>query len=381
MRKRFAIFFMAMLFALIFCMPGYAATVCKIGSKGYSSLQKAVNAVEDGEVISLTKSVKTSVRVNIPAGKTFTIDFAKKKYICTQSGETAFIIGNNANVTMKNAKIEATIAFNVQAGSGKVATLTFQSGTVKAGHIVVSGLMFVKGGTFISEEQYNGPLFGVNVSGELTISKGTFSGRVLSNAGITTIKGGTFTNTGEKNLILNHGKLTVTKGVFRSDRGPNVDNEATLIIKGGDFSSGLTTIIGERGSKATISGGTFATASQETGNTSLLMNPDAKLTLKGGTFSSQIYISGTATISGGKSTWGGITCGGGKVTIKKFTADMPNGYTGACLFAENGTITVKGGSYKAPNGIGYKLFGSGKVMFSGVKAADLFQVKTLKVQE
>ena len=117
MKKRLSIIVLALVLTMLLCMPAMAATVCKIGSKGYSSLQKAVSAVKEGQTIKVTKAIKTTdlvMTINAP-GNSFTIDFAKKSYTYT-GDDFAFGIAPGKSVTIKNMNINATKAFMLRDG-------------------------------------------------------------------------------------------------------------------------------------------------------------------------------------------------------------------------------------------------------------------------
>ena len=106
---------------MVLCTPTFAATVCKIGSKGYSSLQAAVDAVKDGQTITVTKAIKTSEMVCIESPDTsitnFTIDFKNKKYTYSGYDYAFFLGGTKRTITFKNINFKVTRGVKI-AGRG-----------------------------------------------------------------------------------------------------------------------------------------------------------------------------------------------------------------------------------------------------------------------
>ena len=347
-KNRFTPILLTLLLTLLVATPAFAKTVCKIGSKGYSSLQAAVDAVKDGKTIKVTKAIKAKNRVEVPAGKRFTIDFAKKKYTC-EKDITAFGVGPNSNVTIKNAKIEVlTTAFDVAGKNGDPSTLTFMSGTVKAGRIQVNGTMNIKGGSFTFnvknyDENYNDAFIQVADTGTLNISKGTFLkaenpwGQIIENNG---------------------GKVNITNGTFTAQGGILISKgNAVTVIKNGQFARTTTP-------QAIISAQDKSTIKVKGGN------------FKGGFYS----IGGKFIITGGKSNGQVIVTDNGKATVSGLTINQDDPSIlnvrlgGPMLVNIDGTLIVKSGTFISPNGIGY----TGDVTFkvSG-DYRNLFQVKTL----
>ena len=163
---------LALVLAMLLCMPAMAATVCKIGSKGYGSLQEAINNVKDGQTIKVTKVIKATEMVvtykDIPnqprVYPKFTIDFKKKKY--TYRGfDYAFRIGSSA-VTFKN------INFDVQRG------IVFRFNGQK-GSLVITGGKY-SGGTIATILAQDKP-----DAFKLTIKKGTFNQKSIFDAAFT----------------------------------------------------------------------------------------------------------------------------------------------------------------------------------------------------
>ena len=306
---------------LVFSVPASAATVCKIGSKGYSSLQKAVKAVKNGQTITVTQDIKTDDFLSLDHGSiSYTINFNNKKYTYRYSSskkEPALVLTAPTKVTLKKAN--------------------FSSNCNSAG--VSTGCIF-------------------NVSGSLIFESGTYTVPRIFNAKTMTIKGGTFkaasfvpdAYNGEKYLILNRegGTLTITGGTFKNN------GKCGIITDPG-------------GKKITIKGGTF-TAARSTDGGLDMMKLFTAASITGGTFNctdTGIWFSGNITISGGKfnfkmtkqppqnSSAGGIAVGGEdnspKLTIKggtfTSTAASQEMNPACCVTTYTGTTTIIKGTF------------------------------------
>ena len=382
MKKKLAYVSLALFLTLVLSVPALAATVCKIGSKGYSSMQAAVNAVKNGQTIKVTKPITTTSTVTVPAkAKSFTIDFKNHQYSCN-ADVAAFNIGNKAKVTIKNANIIAQrTALVIAGGSGKNASVTIKSGKIKARHIKVDGILVVNGGsvTNMGEPNNSGPFFVVSKTGSLTITDGDHS-LGIDNSGKTKITGGHFTNA-YRYWITNGrdagGEVEISGGTFAGSSYIRNLGKGKMTIKDGTFRFDEP-IRTEGTSSLAISGGTFYTKGAQVA----YLGADTKTTVKGGTFHGDLVFSGKATISGAKST-GSIVCMGGNVTIKDIAidqtgTDLGHANHGACLILLSGKMTVKGGSFISPEGYGISNPHNNKLIFkvSG-DYKKLFNVKYL----
>ena len=371
MRRKTLLYLSVFLMALLLCTPVMAKTVCKIGSKGYSSLQEAINNVKDGQTIKVTKSITTDKMVSTWEGEKsnrFTIDFRGKKYTYTGTEEVALALipvkGTTAespamNVVLKNLNMvrkgsEGKVIQTMNYPGPKRMKVTVKSGRVEGGQIQVheSATVNIKGGTFVNGSFYLGvsPTGG---RGDLNISGGTFQDFRIHSKGNVTITGGTFTS---------------------KDRC--IYNEAGgLIIKGGKFTSDHD-IIGTKEysySHTRIYNGTF-----KPGNNSPVLSimEDAVGIVNGGTFKGFFYSKGKLTISGGKSTAPVIVDKDGYCLIKKFTIKQDDAAENAMLINESdtGKFIVTGGKFVSKNGVGYK----GKIIFNtSGDYKKLFDVKKL----
>ena len=387
MRKRMLpLLAVGLLLALLTCTPTFAATVCKIGSKGYKSLSAAMDKVAEGQTIKVTKAIKTNESITVDTNKKFILDFANKKY--TFSGEGwAFGIAPPANVTIRNLNMNATNAFLVGG------TLTIDGGKMTSGVIDINetpngkGTLTINGGTYnINKNNAQRPWIFNN--GILKIKKGTFKKEADINNkqnGKLTISGGTFNYSGDHSILDNQEKATATisGGTFKTGNCLPINViSGKVTIKGGKYISNNSSCVNSNdGSETVISGGTFAPQ----GGPAVMLRGTAKIS--GGDFYSGLQFWGKATLTGGKSTHRVIAYENAKVTIKNFTvvqtdetAKIGPGWGNPTLLADGGRITVKGGSFTSPNGFGYAQVHGGKVTgSSGWKK--LFNVKTLEFTE
>ena len=365
--KRFIAMLTVLILSVFLSSSAMAATVCKIGKKGYSSLPAAVGAVKNGQTIKVTKAIKSTERVEIQNGKKFTIDFSGKKYSFTSpDGNYAFGIAPGVTVTVKNLNLVAKPnAFQIDG------TLNLVSGKMTAGFIKVmddgatKGTLNIKGGTYsITKESDSGPWLDNN--GSVKITKGTFKKTAdMRNQGKLSITGGSFQYTGGHSILHgNGGTAVISGGTFQSTASQIIDNSNTskLTIKGGTFKAKNNAVLfNAENATVTISGGTFT----RTENNGPMIDCKGLTKISGGTFKGGLSFQGKATLTGGKTTNRVIANPNANVTIKKFTVNQgktpPAGppFSNATLIAAGGKITVKGGSFISKNGTGYDAVNGG----------------------
>lgn len=134
--------------------PAETAMV-KIGDVHYTSFKEAIENVKPGETITLIRNVENGDAVAVPESADFTIDFAGRSYTVSNPAEAAqgFVIGSNANVSMKNGTVSANAAGiktiienngnltldNMVIEAGKTAAVSAKAGKVSIVNTTVNG--------------------------------------------------------------------------------------------------------------------------------------------------------------------------------------------------------------------------------------------------
>ncbi len=427
MKKRLLSICLLSFLALLMATPTRAATVCKIGSKGYDSVQEAVNAAKNGETVKITKKITTSETVFIPA-KSITLNFANKRYVY-QGEDFAFKTAPGSTVKAKKLNLEGSSIFWVEGRmtiysgratcrmlamvSSETSSLTVRNGTFvcqcsRISMLHNNGTLKIMGGSFgtVREDGNTDWHTVVRNGGTLTITGGTFDGAtecLVQNHGRATIEGGSYVNQMGHCLIGESGstteikngtfygmsqgavyehpdaKLTIQDGSFTTRQNMALNTNGTAVVNGGTFKvEDEIHLLHSKGGKLTINGGSFYG--------SAWLGGDLTLKVKGGSFKKgMLVIRGNtkATFTGGKSFGGIVTQDNATAVIKSFVIKQkpsPAGWGdgGSCLIAQGGTIKVKGGKFISENGSGFSQAG-GKVVFD--VAGDykkLFQVRTLE---
>ena len=391
MKKKASFVSLVLLLLFVLCAPASAATVCKIGNKGYSSLQKAIDAVKDGQTIKVTKAIKSKTMVKSynptrenPQGPSFTIDFANKKY--TYSGyDYAFRI-TQSKVTFKNINFVLQRGFILDGWPNTESSLTITGGKYSGGVIAsinVGSSLLIKGGTFKYKGTMDTPI--VN-RGTLTVNGGTFDACNVDNYGTCNLKGGKWTLKHRIAHLWNYngGKMTISGGTYEGG-GNTIWNDAggEVAIKGGTLTTGGK--ISGAGNY-TITGGTISSKGS---------GPEPPLAVGGTTIIKNCTINyGISCGENGKLTIDGGVCNGyisalngGEITINKMTVNTSTKNEWyhypeiVCLIArEGGTIKVNGGSFTATNGYGYCQWDGGSVTFGAANPKNLFHVKELELK-
>ncbi|MCC8066324.1 MAG: hypothetical protein LIO94_04390 [Clostridiales bacterium] len=354
-------FLFAMLISGMFSATTFAAskTVATIGSKSYTSLQDAVDAVKKGQTIKLQKNVSYSVSAATASGwmtvgsktyylgsvldldrdTTYTLDLNKHTIKCKGY---AYIHLTDGKVTIKNGTITSTKQTDVL-DVEKGVKLTTSNLKLK-GSIINDGSIVVKSTTI------NGHL-GNYSTGTVTVK----SGKIISNTEgewVQSVSG-----------IYNTGKVTIEKVTILTDNNNyalyNLEG-GTMSVKGGVYktassdSSKEGELIKNYG-KLTISGGTFTTKIQQI----IYCSTYAVLTIKGGTFTQKslgddeaaISAGQKLTISGGTIKAPGLVISGWKtMTIKGGTIISTKSATAISFGANNGVLKVSGGTIESSGG-------------------------------
>lgn len=213
----------------------YAATVAKIGSKSYSSLQSAVDAVKANQTIKLQKNITLKDKVYVNNGKKFTIDLKNHVIKMIEYKRTYY------SKTLEEKVRRVTIG-GVQINKGNV---SIKNGNIKG---ISNDLIYV---------------IGLKKKGEATLSNCKITGNIL-NSGKLTINSGTYRND-YLDLITNNGYLTIKNGTFISEKDcyDLIRNEYKCTIKGGTFTDKCGSKISSHGNSTrkkaslSINGGTF----------------------------------------------------------------------------------------------------------------------------
>ena len=349
-----------------------AKTVAKIGSKGYSSLQDAVNAARPKQTIKIVANIKTTETVDMQF-KNLTIDFQKKKYTYTYTGkESGLAFQCMGSAVFKNANLVSNTYILITVDNDHP---VIESGSYSGvWEINDKSSLTIKGGTFTHKK--SGWLL-LNNNAKIIIKDGTFSGAgdggsfIVNNLGTMSISGGKFQTTARVLLDSNYDKktastLNISGGTFQNKKKANdsygISAAGNVNISGGTFyaqGSGVS-IYGSNTKKAVISGGTFTYGFDD----ALKVSDGANVTVKGGVFGCIDCYGATLTFNGGKSAEHVFCAEGGKVIINKFTIDQGKNPEQAMLLAsgDGSKITVKGGSFKSPKGYLFSDNNNGKVI-------------------
>ena len=327
--KRRIILVLTAVFMCFFCSTGvYAATVARVRSKSYSSLQSAVDAAKNGDTIWVTKAISAKTAVKVTGKKSITIDFCHNEYSFDQES-FAFTV-NATKLTVNNANIASkTGAFEV----GKKSNLTIKNGNV-TGYMKNAGMLLIKNGTFEGSGNANDtPAPAIRNSGTLKVYNGTFTGNkrdVIWNFSKARIYNGTFKasdsacirngvnadmqidngafiSNGDNSsyLIKNNGNFTISTGTFKGYIENRIHNTGKMSfrISGGVFRglSGYKHVNNAAG-KMVITGGTFTTTRANT----VFNDINGVLTISDGRFAVKseedhfaLYSAGTLTLTGG----------------------------------------------------------------------------------
>ena len=194
---------------------GTTALVAEVNGTSYSSLQKAIDAAQGSETVTLLADATEDVAIS----KSITLDLGGKTLTNTKSGKATISV-QSGTVTVKNGNVMGgTGYYNIEVTKGSNANLTLTDVTATAGN---------NGSSMIDNW------------GTLTITSGTYTGgmnTVKSEEGSTlTINGGTFTcDFGKKwsytAVILVYGTTTITGGEF-IQKTTNTSSYAKVVMTG-----------------------------------------------------------------------------------------------------------------------------------------------------
>lgn len=293
----------------------------KIGEAKYGTLQEAVNAATDGQIVIMMKDVTEDVVVAAAAEKTVTIDLNGKK------------LTNVSDHTIIN-RGTLTIVDNSEEKTGTVDNIRHQKAAVRnEGTLSISGGIFTRS----AETPYKN-------NGDTAVPSGgtANSWYTIENIDIITdISGGTFrTGDGSADTLGNNSSL------IRNGDGTTVGTITK--ISGGEFISAANVIKNEPESRIqSISGGTFTMDNSVNlfwGGNNILQNAGTIGTITGGLFEAK--GSGQDLKDGAKYTRKGIFSSG---TISEiggaFRLNMEGDNNVGIRIVENGDIKISDGSF------------------------------------
>ena len=244
--------------------------VAKIGSKQYDSLQDAVDSASNKATITLLKQADVTDGLEIPAGKTVTIDLADVDYYEDDEESAAIVAGDSQIDVYGNLTIKDSDGYvSLISGTGSEVISVHDNGKVTVES------------AFITAEDTNTTAVALEGKGALVVDAASTNDAVLQSVGASTVKAkGNSTVTLEEGAIWNAGNgaaieastkgavtvnggfvrsggldgakgsnlvklsgttLTVTDGRFRTDSGKNFtkSNSASVEVSGGLFKQQL----------------------------------------------------------------------------------------------------------------------------------------------
>ena len=314
-----------------------ASAVAQIGTRRFTSLNAAFNAVGNKKTIKLLRDVTLQKPINWEKNKKITVNLNRHKITTKKNGQ-----------------------FNISKG-----TVTFKNGSMKEKRTAKYGAysilnIYKQGSVFLNNVKYSGH---IDIGGYYYAKKN----------GSLKIQGGTFDPVYKSWLISNYGKLEIVNGTFRNQIRDNnygiIRSFGTCTIKGGSFTSeGKGSVVftsgeldGHRG-KASISGGTFKYPSAEGNYQYGIVIHEADIKITGGSFLTPIHIQGgKVTMQGGSVTAAGPAVWvdeyyGGKVgsfSMSKGTVTATgsqNTSVGNETVSTNSGIAISGNNIKITNG-------------------------------
>lgn len=227
--------------------------------KAYDTLQAAIDAAQDGEIVTLLTDATEDATV--AAGKNITLDLGGKTLTNTNAGKATLTIAKDATAAVKNGNVIGGTSFYTIQNNG---TATLEDVTATAGNTRSSMI-----------DNY----------GTLTITSGEYSGGlnvVKSEEGSTlTINGGTFTRTtaprwGVTGTVLVYGTTTITGGTFNEK---STSTNARVVVTGR---------VDGYGSVTYIKGGTFNGNGNNVLHHLSPVQADDSFKVSGGTFNKSI---------------------------------------------------------------------------------------------
>ncbi len=225
-----------------------ANVVANVNNIGYDTLANAINAANDGDTVTLVKSVTENTAIEIPEGKDITLDLG---------GYTLTMSGTN---TVYDTVIDSP--YNDLAGT-----------------IINNGGLTITNGTINTNSNLIVSFGEVNVESSAVLEAG---GNVISNVGGELNTSGSLTTTGPYNAIETYGgTVNVTGGrISALYDGENYNDGSGLAIFNRGYNTDQT-----GGAKVTISDGVIESISYAA-STNNARSRGSNLTITGGTLTS-----------------------------------------------------------------------------------------------
>lgn len=306
--------------------------VAQVGSTKYESLAEAFTNVADGGTVTVLADT-TLANVDIPAGKTVTLDCADKTVTVTpwsfSNHGTLTVTGTSGGLTGEKGLVDNYGTLNIAGGvhSTSLANPAFWNNydgnviNVTGGTINAAGTAIVNdnGTTNISAGTINGMVIldESDVAGQTAVDAVNFTGGTINGSVVVQDADAAFTMSGDAAITrsvagnaveitagtanLNGGSITCTgaaNGVYivGSDSALNVDG--ATISNENNFCISSNGTAGNEGFDITINSGTFTSGT----DAAVFMPQAGTLEINGGTFTGveALYIkSGTVTINDG----------------------------------------------------------------------------------
>ena len=358
-------------------IPAYVA---KIGDVEYTSLQAAIEAVQEGETVTLLADVNVTTpaygqnALNHARAVSFTLDLNGKE-LSADTGNSVFRFnitnsGATSNVTLdiKNGTIvsgsntwctvmAAGISTNVKAvmnledltivasKAGDLAVKAWDNATINAKNVTVNttngaGGFYALGGEIVLDNctvnqkglhtaPYNSMAFAVSTNGKMTVNSGTYSAEPTA-------------ATEGNNQGTTHGSWV----------GGVMNSGGTLIINGGTFSNGnfgddaLATaarglIFGDTNANIEIKGGTFNALKSIFDFQNNLGGTSPVFTIYGGTYSANPSV---------VTSYGSVTIADGYVALPGLNGNYVVGVKPTATVNNLGMTTIAAGDYMVYGG-------------------------------
>ena len=365
--------------------------VAKIGDATYPSLQAAINAAESGDTIELLKDIATDSKIDIPNGKSFTIDLKGKTI--TTSAVTGFEI-DSANLTVKNGTVINNNSAGLSGGTMETRTKAFFVWKDGSGSLTLDNVKIESTGYSVNVDNNNNSNGAKNkklVINNCDISSGkwaaVYAGCADASNELTIINSKLHSSYNGTTMAALQAcmKTTIEKTTITNDYGAALGcfENTDLLLKGTENKfTGAAGAISTNGSKdlvqITIEGGEYKTTGTSKEAGIAFYHPDGSpLTIEGGTFegATALYVKGgTIDIQGGsfigtgnyaaaQEVKSGAYATGDAVVIEASNYLKEESYP----HEPNPSVSISGGLFTSTNGspVAYYTFNDNKEAHEG----------------